>query len=51
MDDILHMDVDIVKSYTFSPNVPSQESPLASGLDPVREAEPAGAMPKVPQGR
>ena len=33
------------------PIVPGQESPLASGMAPAREAELAGAMPEVPKGR
>jgi hypothetical protein len=33
------------------PNVPDEESPLASGVSPAREAESAGDMPEVPQGR
>jgi len=32
-------------------NVPSQESPLASGMASAREAELAEAMPEVPKGR
>ena len=32
-------------------NVPDEESPLASGTAPAREAESAGDMPEVPQGR
>ena len=35
----------------FSANVPGQESPLASGVAPAREAESAGDMPEVPKGR
>ena len=33
------------------PNVPRQESPLASGMAPAREAESAGDMTEVPKGR
>ena len=33
------------------PIVPGQESPLASGMAPAREAESAGAVPEVPKGR
>jgi len=33
------------------PNVPSQESPLASGMAPAREAESAGGGTEVPKGR
>ena len=33
------------------PNVPDEESPLASGMAPAREAESAGDMPEVPKGR
>jgi len=33
------------------PSTPSQESPLASGMAPAREAEKAEAMPEVQQGR
>ena len=40
-----------MKSVVTWPNVPSQESPLAFGMTPAREAESAGAMPKVPKGR
>jgi len=32
-------------------NVPSQESPLASGIASAREAELAETMPEVPKGR
>jgi hypothetical protein len=32
-------------------NVPDEESPLASGVAPAREAESAGDMPEVPKGR
>jgi len=32
-------------------NVPDEESPLASGMAPAREAGLAGAMPEVPKGR
>jgi len=35
----------------FSANVPDEESPLASGMAPAREAESAGGMPEVPEGR
>jgi len=35
----------------FLPNVPSQESPLASGMASARVAESAEAMPEVPEGR
>jgi len=35
----------------FLPNVPSQESPLASGMASARVAESAEAMPEVPKGR
>jgi len=38
-------------SFVFLPNVPSQESPLASGMASAREAELAEAMPEVPKGR
>jgi hypothetical protein len=37
--------------YYFLPNVPDEESPLASGMAPAREAESAGGMTEVPQGR
>ena len=40
-----------VRSDKFSANVPGQESPLASGMAPAREAESAGGMPEVPEGR
>lgn len=33
------------------PNVPDEESPLASGMAPARVADPAGDMPEVPKGR
>jgi hypothetical protein len=33
------------------PNVPDEESPLASGMAPAREAESAGDMTEVPKGR
>jgi hypothetical protein len=36
---------------SFLPNVPDEESPLASGMSPAREAESAGDMPEVPEGR
>ena len=36
---------------SFMPNVPGQESPLASGMAPAGEAESAGDMPEVPKGR
>jgi hypothetical protein len=32
-------------------NVPDEESPLASGVLPAREAESAGSMTEVPKGR
>jgi hypothetical protein len=32
-------------------NVPDEESLLASGMAPAREAESAGGMAEVPQGR
>jgi len=35
----------------FFANVPSQESPLASGVASARGAELAEAMPEVPKGR
>jgi hypothetical protein len=35
----------------FFINVPDEESPLASGVSPAREAESAGGMPKVPKGQ
>ena len=34
-----------------SANVPDEESPLASGMSPAREADSAGDMPEVPKGR
>jgi len=37
--------------FILFPNVPSQESPLASGMASAREAETAEAMPEVPKGR
>jgi len=37
--------------FILMPNVPSQESPLASGMASAREAELAEAMPEVPKGR
>ena len=33
----------------FLANVPDEESPLASGMAPAREAEKAGGMTEVPQ--
>ena len=33
------------------PNVPDEESPLASGVLPAREAGSAGSMSEVPKGR
>jgi len=35
----------------LSANVPDEESPLASGVSPAREAGSAGDMPEVPKGR
>jgi len=35
----------------FLENVPSQESPLASGMASARVVESAEAMPEVPKGR
>jgi len=37
--------------FLFLPIVPSQESPLASGMASARAAELAEAVPEVPKGR
>ena len=36
--------------FILSANVPSQESPLASGMASARVAESAEAVPEVPKG-
>ena len=40
-----------LRDFIYFPNVPIQESPLASGMASAREAEPTEAMPEVPKGR
>jgi len=39
-----------ISAFLFA-NVPSQESPLASGMASARAAELAEAVPEVPKGR
>ena len=39
----------VSSSDIFLANVPDEESPLASGVSPAREAESAGGMIKVPK--
>jgi len=41
----------LIRNIIIFPNVPGQESPLASGMASARVAESAGGMPEVPQGQ